>query len=134
MMHIKAIRCMQGWDEKPTSEAEEGGQKISHALVGYAFTGDLSGESKLDYSMFYSSPAEAEFIGFEQVRAELAEKKGTFVLRHEGTFANGAASAQVEVVAGSGTGDFAGIKGAGRIETDASNPMNTLLDLDIEMP
>ena len=49
----------------------------------------------------------------ERIDATIGDKTGTLVLRHVGGFANGAATADIEVLADFGSGDFAGVTGSG---------------------
>ena len=57
----------------------------------------------------------------------IGERTGTFVLRHVGSFADGAAKADVEVVDGTGTEDLTGVTGSGTFVADPAGAIT--LDL-----
>lgn len=100
------------WDESPYSEPDAA-PKLTQARVSNDFHGDIEGSSDLVYVMTYISDDMGTFVGYEQVRCQLSERDGTFVLRHDGTFADGSVRSALHIVAGSGTGALAGISGEG---------------------
>jgi hypothetical protein len=63
--------------------------------------------------MTYLTADAGTFTGYEQVIGRIAERDGTFVLRHDGSFAGGSVRAALSVVTGSGTGALAGLSGEG---------------------
>jgi uncharacterized protein DUF3224 len=100
------------WEEATFSEPDAA-PKLTQARVSNDFHGDIEGSSDLVYVMTYISDDMGTFVGYEQVRCTLADREGTFVLRHDGTFADGSVRAALNIVAGSGTGALAGISGEG---------------------
>ncbi len=100
------------WDESSYSEPD-GGLKLTEARVSNDFRGDIVGSSDLVYVMSYLTEDTGTFVGYEQVTGRLSDRDGTFVLRHDGTFADGSVRAALNVVAGSGTGALAGLTGEG---------------------
>ena len=52
------------WDGKPSHEVE--GDKMTHAVVQYAYQGDLEGTSNMQYLMTYGKGRQTTFIGLEQ--------------------------------------------------------------------
>jgi hypothetical protein len=108
-----------GWDEAPYNE-EEAGPKLTRATISKSFTGDLEGDAKTEYLMMHRADGTATFVGLERITGKLGERSGSFVMRHEGVFEGGAASAECTVVAGSGTGDFKGISGHGSFQATGS--------------
>src|ERR1043165_2447321 len=105
--------AIKNWDEKPYSE-ESGQPKLTRASVTKTFTGDLEGESRVEYTMMYRSDQSATFVGMERFAGTLAGKKGTFVLERTGVFEGGQAKESYTVVEGSGTGELRGLKGEGK--------------------
>lgn len=103
---------IKGWDEKPYGEGE-GLPKLTRAAVTKTFTGDIVGESHVEYLMMYRSDGSATFVGLERIVGELAGKRGTFVLQRTGVFEGGVAKESFSVVPGSGTGDLRGLRGDG---------------------
>ena len=100
------------WDEKPYSEGEDM-PKLTRATVSKAFTGDIAGESHVEYLMMYRSDGSATFVGLERVVGHVAGKGGSFVLQRTGAFENGVAKESYSVVPGSGTGQLRGLRGEG---------------------
>jgi len=100
------------WEESSYSEPD-GGLKLTEARVSNDFQGDIVGSSDLVYVMSYLTEETGTFVGYEQVTGRLSDRDGTFVLRHEGTFADGSVRAALNVVPGSGTGALAGLAGEG---------------------
>jgi hypothetical protein len=82
--------------------------------VAKTFTGDLDGESHVEYLMMYRSDGTAAFVGLERVVGRLGGKSGSFVLQRTGVFEGGEAKESYTVVPGSGTGALQGLRGDGR--------------------
>ena len=102
---------IKAWDEQPYAEAE-GAPKLTHAGVTTTYTGDLDGEGSYGLLMVYDR-ADATYTGYERFTGSLGGRSGSFVLRLEGGFKDGAARTTWTVVEGTGTGDLAGLRGEG---------------------
>jgi len=100
------------WDETPCVELE-GGAKLTRAQVTQTYSGDLLGESRVEFLMSHGSDGTAQFVGYELLSGTLAGKQGSFILQHVGTYGSRGAESQWSIQAGSGTGDLAGIHGKG---------------------
>src|SRR5260370_40036681 len=98
-----AMFAIKGWDEKPYNEVA-GQPKLPRANVTMTFTGDLEGESQLEYLMMYRADGTASFVGVERVQGRLGGRSGSFVLQRTGVFDGTLAKESYTVVAGSGTG------------------------------
>ena len=109
----RARFAITAWDEKPL-HAEGDVPKMTRASVAKTLTGDIDGESKVEYLMTYRADGSATFVGMERVTARIAGRSGSFVLQRTGAFEDGVAKEAYSVVPGSGTGDLAGITGEGR--------------------
>jgi hypothetical protein len=109
-MQIEATFDVTRWDEKPIVEWEGG--KLTRASVSATYSGGLAGSSVVEYLMSYASDGSVAYVGMERVDGDA----GGLVLRHIGTFANGAAASELTVVGGSG--DFEGAAGTGRMVAD----------------
>jgi Protein of unknown function (DUF3224) len=68
--------------------------------------------------MAYAADGTATFVGIERITGTIGGHDGSIVLRHVGTFADGAAVADLQVVAGSGTGALAATTGDGDFRAD----------------
>ena len=117
---IEAEFEVTGWDEQPVDGAEP---KITHTSVTKTFTGQLEGTSQLDYVMVYGNDGAAALTALERIDARIGQRAGCLVLRHVGGFADGAATADIEVLAEFGTGDFAGVQGTGSMRADPAGSM-----------
>ena len=111
-MSINSTFKITGWDEEPFDEPEDG-PKLTRAHITKSFHGDLSGTGNLMYVMTYLDSGNASFIGFEKVVGSLGGRTGSFVLRHTGSYDGEKATAEYEVVPGSGTGELTGLAGTG---------------------
>lgn len=118
------------WDETPNFEAEDG-HKMSLAAIKQSYTGDLSGESVVNYSMCYLNPSLAYFSGFERLSLSVGEREGVILISHDGQFAEGKAQSDFKIVANAGEGDFAGVTGQGRFSAGAGGVADYEIELDM---
>jgi hypothetical protein len=100
-----------GWDEQPWAEAK-GAPELTHASVTTTYRGDLEAEGTAGLLMLYDG-SDAAYGGYERIVGTLGGRSGSFVLRLDGGFQDGAARTTWTVVEGSGTGDLAGLRGEG---------------------
>jgi hypothetical protein len=103
--------AIKAWDEQPWAEVE-GAPKLTHARVTAGYTGDLEGEGSSGLLMLYDGD-DATYAGYERVVGSLDGRSGSFVLRLDGGFEQGAARTAWTVVEGTGTGDLATLRGDG---------------------
>ncbi len=124
---------VKGWDEKPYGEVE-GLAKLTRASVRVALTGDIAGEGTIEYLMTYRADGSASFVGVQRIIGSLAGRAGSFVLNGTGGYekATGTASMSWTVAPGSGTGDLAGLSGAGSAVATHQPP--GLLTLEYDLP
>jgi hypothetical protein len=104
--------AIKKWDEKPYSEGE-GLPKLTRASVSKTFTGDVEGESHVEYLMMYREDGSATFVGLERFVGRIGGKNGSFVLQRTGAFESGQAKESYSVISGSGTGELSGLQGEG---------------------
>ena len=128
---VDARFAIKGWDEKPYDEGE-GLPKLTRASVKKSYTGDIDGESHVEYVMMYRADGTASFVGIERVVAKLHGMSGTFVLQRTGVFEGGQAKESYFVVPGSGTGELQGITGEG--STSVGHGMEHPFSLSYELP
>jgi hypothetical protein len=105
--------AIKSWDEKPYSEGQDL-PKLTRASVSKTYTGDISGEGQVEYTMMYRSDGSATFLGLERITGRLAGKTGSFVLQRTGVFEGGQAKETYSIIPGSGTGELQGLTGDGR--------------------
>ncbi len=105
---------IQSWDEQPFAEWTDG--KLTTASITKRYSGDVRGDAVLTYVMAYRPDGTAAFVGIERITGAVGGKDGALVLQGVGTFADGAATADLTVVGASG--DLAGTTGSGRMVAD----------------
>jgi hypothetical protein len=104
------------WEESPY-ETWDGG-KLTRAHVTYGYQGELDGEGAVEYLMAYHGEQSATFVGVERFTGRLAGREGTCVMRHVGASRpDGTVLDERQVVEGTGTGAFAGVRGTMRFES-----------------
>ena len=113
MTKAKGRFAVTSWHED-TYEELDGGGKLTRASVEQAFTGDISGESAVQWLMCYGSDGTAVFVGLQRVRGSLGERSGSFALETAGEFDGNEAKGSWSVVACSGTAGLRGLRGAGK--------------------
>ncbi len=104
------------WEETPPEPGEEA-PRVAHAYTANTFTGTIDGTGKAHHVMFYG-PGEGQwgagrFHGYEKVTGTVGGRTGSFVLAHDGGFADTTVRADWSVVPGSATGELAGLLGRG---------------------
>ena len=129
MTVANASFTVQGWDEQTFEERDPG--KLTIASVQQAVTGDIEGSSDVRWVMAYTADDAAEFVGVQSVTGSIGDRTGSFVLRSVGTFDGKTAAGDVTVVAGSGTGDLAGISGTGSFTAPMGDEASITLDYQL---
>ena len=122
---------IKSWDEKPYSEGQNL-PKLTRASVVKTLTGDIEGESHIEYLMMYRGDGTASFVGLERITGRLAGKSGSFVMQRTGVFEGGEAKESYVVVPGSATGALAGLAGAG--SSSVGHGMEHPFLLEYELP
>ena len=123
--HIEARFEVTNWDETPFDDGV-GVSKLTEALVGKKYSGHIDGTSTTKWLMAYAPDKTANYVGIERIKGTVGGKRGSLVLLHDGTFADGAATATLRVV--SGTDELAGATGGGKFRADPAGSVT--LDLD----
>jgi hypothetical protein len=123
--HIEARFEISNWDETPFDDGV-GVSKLTEALVGKKYSGNIDGTSTTKWLMAYAPDKTATYVGIERIKGTVGGKRGSLVLMHDGTFADGAATATLRVV--SGTDELAGATGGGKFRADPAGSVT--LDLD----
>ena len=129
MTVANATFTVQGWDEQTFEERDPG--KLTIASVQQAVTGDIEGTSDVRWVMAYTADDAAEFVGIQSVTGSIGERTGSFVLRSVGTFDGAVAAGDLTVLAGSGTGDLAGLSGTGSFTAPMGDEASITLDYEL---
>lgn len=117
MPEISAAFEVKSWDENPFDEAA-GVAKLTKASVAKNYTGEVEGSSATEWVMAYNPDTSAVFVGLERITGTIGGRRGTLVLKHVGTFEDGAAKATLTIV--SGTDELEGATGDGTFLADPS--------------
>jgi hypothetical protein len=107
----KASMRISSWEESAYSTVS--GTSLAQADSPATFTGDLEGSSKVRTLLVYPAGAAPSFIAHQTFEGSLHGRTGSFVLEQSGRFEDDAAHVTWKVVPGSGTGELAGLSGAG---------------------
>lgn len=130
MANAQGTFTVSSWDENTYAELDGNG-KLTRATVIFDFTGGVSAQGTWDAVMCYRDDGTAVFTGMQRMVGEIEGRSGGFVLRADGTFAGGEARSEWEVVEGSGTGDLAGLRGAGSAVAGSTPPGTFTFDYDL---
>ncbi|GAA2755986.1 DUF3224 domain-containing protein [Actinopolymorpha rutila] len=104
------------WEETQPEPGEEL-PRVAHAYTTNTFTGVIDGTGRAHHVMFYG-PGEGQwgagrYHGYEKVTGTVGGRTGSFVLAHDGGFADTTVRADWTVVPGSATGELTGLRGRG---------------------
>ncbi|GAB2896010.1 DUF3224 domain-containing protein [Streptomyces mayteni] len=108
------------WQESVVA-GDEGGARLARATVVNTFSGAIeAAATACAYAITYATGGTGSFTGFERIEGAVDGRSGTFTLREWGTFDGelGRVHCSFEVVAGSGTGELAGLRGTGGFVTE----------------
>lgn len=128
---VHAIFRITNWEESPLHQAQ-GLAKLTRVSCNQTYTGDIEGESVLEYLLAYQADGGATFVGIERVVGSVKGRSGSFVFRHEGVFENGIARMALSVVAGAGGGELENFKGAGQFESAHASEYPITLQCEFE--
>lgn len=135
-LSVKCLFIAKNWSENPFHELSGSG-KLSHASITNALSGEVEGEGSLAYLLAYPHQEgnDVAFIGYERIVARIGTRNGSFVVKHEGVFSPASGvNGVLQIVPGSGAGDFAGVAGNGTITANTGEHGGqytlTLLNVD----
>lgn len=128
-VHAEATFEVKSWDESSVDEGPDL-PKVTRADVTKTYTGDLEGSSNTVWLMAYSEDGSATFVGLERFIGQVGDREGSLVLRHLGSYADGAAKATLTVVPGANSGALASAIGGGDLVADPNG--RVVLDLTVD--
>jgi hypothetical protein len=123
-----------GWDESVIEDVDGEGETkngtyypsrgVTTAKVTFRYTGDIEGTSATTYLFAYrdSKAGHADIIGYERFTGTIDGREGSCVLRHTGSFEDGAVAVHVEALPGLGTGDLADVAVSGEVSMAGPPP------------
>ncbi len=107
---------VKSWDTIPFDTGA--GPSLNEIRVTEDFVGDITGAGAARMLQTLRADGSASFVAVERVAGTLDGRSGTFVLQDEGSLAGNRVKGTWFVVAGSGTGDLAGLCGEGGFEAE----------------
>jgi hypothetical protein len=110
--HVEGSFTVTAWDEQTYRELD-GVSKLTRASVSQHFSGGLEADGDWEAHMFYAEDGTAFYTGLQRFTGTLDGREGTFVAEARGGYDGSAATSELTVVAGSGTGALAGLSGTG---------------------
>src|SRR5262249_17265283 len=113
MARAESTFTVKSWDESSYQELPDGA-KLTRASIVQEFAGDLAAPGAAELRRCAAADATASIVGFQRFPGRLGDREGSFVLRSIGGYDGPQATAELSVVPGSGTGELAGLRGAGR--------------------
>jgi hypothetical protein len=110
------MRATGPFDVKITPQTPDGTYEdamLGRLTIDKQFHGDLEGTSR-GQMLTGGTPVQgsAGYVAIERVSGTLNGKRGTFILMHTGTMANGQFNLAVNVVPDSGTDELVGLAGS----------------------
>jgi hypothetical protein len=109
----------------------DGGIKLTHASGTQTFTGDIDGDGAVHWLMLYRPDKTAHFVGLQRITGSVGGRQGSLVAAAEGDHDGTGSKISLTIIAGSGTGDLAGIKGTGSLITQGGP--NGTYELEYEL-
>ena len=99
-MLLEGQFTITNWQESEQQQFEDK-SKFTSAYVQQEYSGSISGNSEIQYQMYYKPDGNAIFTGFERISGTLNNNPITLTLKHDGTFTNGVASSNFIIVSSS---------------------------------
>jgi hypothetical protein len=118
--------------EPTTYDEPSEGPKLSRIHVEESFAGDIDGAGVVEFLQAGREDGSASFVGIERVSGRVAGRQGTFLLQDAGTVEGNVVSGEWFVVAGSGTGELAGLRGTGGFRANLGEGADVHLDFWFE--
>ncbi len=100
---------LTSWNEEPYDEAD--GARLVRAGATKTFSGGLQGTGAVQMLQALTPGGSAVYVAIERVTAMLADRSGSFVLRHCALSTADGAELRIDVVPGSATDELAGLRG-----------------------
>jgi hypothetical protein len=128
-LHLDAPFRIDTWDAVPDPGPDDpDAPPTASVVLAKTYPGDALTGSATGHALTCQGGRGASYVAQERITGTLAGRRGSFVLEHGAALGEGEETVQwARVVAGSGTGDLAGLRGHGRVAHE-------LLTLDVVLP
>jgi hypothetical protein len=123
----RAVITVHKYEPSAYDEPAEG-PALTRIHVEESFSGDITGDGVVEFLQAARADGAASFVGIERVTGELGGRRGTFLLQDAGTVQDNIVSGDWFVVAGSGTGQLAGLRGEGGFRANLGEGAEVHLD------
>ena len=100
------------WNEQEYSQVD-GGPRLTVAEQESTIEGGIQGKGILRYSFVWMAGGFNLFTGHVSITGRVGDREGSFVVEDSGTANADKASGTWKIIAGSASGDLAGLKGSG---------------------
>ncbi|HKZ11433.1 MAG TPA: DUF3224 domain-containing protein [Rhodanobacteraceae bacterium] len=108
------------------------GPALSRIHLGELFSGDIEACGTTEFLQSTHADGSASFVGIERIDGILGGRRGTFLLQSTGAVSGNVVSAKWFVIAGSGTGELAGLRGTGGLRASLGEGGTAYLDYSYE--
>lgn len=127
--HLAAKFEVEKWDESPFDD-QNGAPKMTRALVIKRYSGEIEGSSTTQWLMAYAEDGSARFVGLERISGSIGGREGSLVLQHVGSYQDGVAKGDVDVIEGGGSGALQTTTGNGQFLADPAGSVRLNLTSD----
>jgi len=110
------------YDERPDAP------KLNEVRLTETFTGDVEGEGTARVLQAQWADGSVRYCTFERIVGAIGGRRGTFLLRVEGTVLGKHNKGAWSVIPGSATGDLRGLRGDGGFEAEHGKQGSWTLD------
>lgn len=114
----KATFSIKSWDEKTWAgqpHNEVTGPKLTRAEIAYHYEGDFTGDSTMQYLMYYRPDGQVNCLALEQMEGTFGGRRGSFVLQHTGLVDGHSITGDFIIIPTSGTDELVGLQGSGKL-------------------
>lgn len=108
------------------------GPALSRIHLGELFSGDIEACGTTEFLQSTNADGSASFVGIERIDGTLGGRRGAFLVQSTGTVSGNVVSAKWFVIAGSGTGELAGLRGTGGLRASLGEGGTVHLDYSYE--
>ena len=122
-----AVITVRTYEPAAYEEPAEG-PALTRIHVEESFSGDISGEGAVEFLQAARPDGSASFVGVERVTGTVAGRDGTVLLQDAGPVQDNIVSGEWFVIPGSGTGQLAGLRGAGGFRANLGEGAQVHLD------
>lgn len=127
IIRANATTTVRIYEQVAYDEPAEG-PTLSRIHLGELFSGDIEACGTTEFLQSTNADGSASFVGIERINGVLGGRRGTFLLQSTGTVSGNVVSAKWFVIAGSGTGELAGLRGTGGLRASLGEGGTVYLD------